>query len=107
MSIDELESLEGVELQSSSIGVAEGDIIVGEQHVRQVGQGELGRDGVALLAGEDGGLGGGDVPVSVLVTDKLSNWEHIKRTRVTRVYCSSQTYKFRLKIFLAVSGGLL
>ena len=79
MSIDELESLEGVELQSGSIGVAEGDLIVGEQHVRQVGQRELGRDGVSLLAGEDGGLGGGDVPVSILVTDKLSNWEHIKR----------------------------
>ena len=79
MSIDELESLEGVELQSGSIGVAEADLVVGEQHVRQVGQRELGRDGVSLLAGEDGGLGGGDVPVSILVTDTLSNWEHIRR----------------------------
>ena len=50
--------------------MGEGHLVVDEQHVWEVGQLELAGDGVALLAGEDGGLGGGYVPVPELVTDK-------------------------------------
>ena len=51
MSVDKLESFQRPELHGSSIAVAEGHIVVDEQHVWQVGQLELAGDGVALLAG--------------------------------------------------------
>ena len=68
MSVHQFESLQWEEVNGGTIAVSEVHLVVDEEHVGQVGQGELGSDVVALLAGEDVGLVGGDRPVSVLIT---------------------------------------
>ena len=70
VSVDQLEGLQWQEVHGGATAVAEVHLVVDEEHVGQVGQGELGSDVVALLAGEDVGLVGGDGPVSVLVTEQ-------------------------------------
>ena len=68
MSVDQLESLQWEEVHGGATAVSEVDLIVDEEHVGEVGQRELSCDVVALLAGEDVGLVGGDGPVSVLIS---------------------------------------
>ena len=68
MGVDQLESLQGQELHGGTTAVPEVDLVVDEEHVGEVGQGELASDVVALLGGEDVRLVGGDPTVSVLIT---------------------------------------
>ena len=70
MSVHQFESLQGQEVHGGATAVPEVDLVVDEEHVGEVGQGELAGDVVALLAGEDVGLVGGDGPVSVLITEQ-------------------------------------
>lgn len=68
MSVDQLESLQWEEVHGGATAVSEVDLVVDEEHVGEVGQRELSCDVVALLAGEDVGLIGGDGPVSILIS---------------------------------------
>ena len=70
MSVHQFESLQWQELQCGPIAVPEVHLVVDEQHIGEVGQGELTSDVVALLAGEDVRLVGSDGPVSVLITEQ-------------------------------------
>ena len=70
MSVHQFESLQWQELQCGPIAVPEVHLVVDEQHIGEVGQGELASDVVALLAGENVRLVSGDGPVPILKTEQ-------------------------------------